>query len=185
MLPLPAILARGALLGAALLGSVLLPAGQGRAQPEAESIPGLPAEAPPEPARLPPTARPMAPPPPEAPLVLPAGMEALPQGSWRIRFAAGAERPPEAASTTLANLGRRLAAQPEGRVTLQAQASGPAADASAARRLSLARALAVKQALAEGGLPPTRIDLRPLGRTEEAVDAVDVLPPGAERAAAK
>jgi outer membrane protein OmpA-like peptidoglycan-associated protein len=59
------------------------------------------------------------------------------------------------------------------------------ADASAARRLSLARALAVKQALAEGGLPPTRIDLRPLGRTEEAVDAVDVLPPGAERAAAR
>jgi hypothetical protein len=46
-----------------------------------------------------------------------------------------------------------------------------------------ARALAVKAALAEGGLPPTRIDLRPQGRTEEAADAVDVLPPEAPRAA--
>jgi len=41
--------------------------------------------------------------------------------------------------------------------------------------------LAVKAALASGGLAPTRIDLRPLGRTPEAVDAADILPPAARR----
>ena len=66
---------------------------------------------------------------------------------------------------------------------MEAQASGPEADVSAARRLSLGRALAVKAALASGGLAPTRIDLRPLGRTPEAVDAADILPPAARRAA--
>jgi hypothetical protein len=63
-------------------------------------------------------------------------------------------------------------------VVVLAQASGPAADVSSARRVSLARGLAVKEALVAGGLPPTRIDIRPMGRTEEAADAVDVLPPG-------
>ncbi len=73
-------------------------------------------------------------------------------------------------------------AGPDGRVTLTGQASGPATDASIARRLSLARALAVKQALVAGGLAPTRIDIRPMGRTADAVDAVDIQPPETERA---
>ena len=47
-----------------------------------------------------------------------------------------------------------------------------------ARRASLARAQAVKAALVAGGLPATRVDLRPLGRLAEAADRVDVLPPG-------
>ena len=74
-----------------------------------------------------------------------------------------------------------LLAARAGRVTVEAQASGPEADVSAARRLTLGRALAVKAALADGGLAPTRIDLRPLGRTPEAVDAADILPPPARR----
>ena len=36
----------------------------------------------------------------------------------------------------------------------------------------------MKQALVAGGLPATRIDIRPMGRTEEAADVVDVQPPG-------
>jgi outer membrane protein OmpA-like peptidoglycan-associated protein len=68
---------------------------------------------------------------------------------------------------------------------LLAQASGPVTDSSAARRLSLARALAVKQGLAAGGLPDTRIDIRAMGRTAEAVDAVDVQPPEVQRAAGR
>lgn len=112
-----------------------------------------------------------------APLALPAGMEALPQGGFRLRFADGAGGLPPAAAASLAELGRRLAAGPARRIVLTSQASGPEADVSLARRLSLARGLAVKQALAAGGLPPTRIDLRPMGRTADPLDAVDVQPP--------
>ena len=145
--------------------------------------PGVPAPAPPAPADLsaaPGPAQPPPAPPRSPPPAVPPGLEALPQGGLRLRFAAGAEGPPPAALDSLTELGRSLGAGPPGRVVLTGQASGPAADVSAARRLSLARALAVKQALAAGGLPATRIDIRPLGRTADAVDAVDVQPPEPE-----
>jgi hypothetical protein len=95
-------------------------------------------------------------------------------GFWRVRFIEGSEDPPAEAMPSLALLGRRLAEIPEGRITLIAQASGPANDLSATRRLSLARGLAVKQALVAGGLAATRIDVRPLGRIAEGADAVDI-----------
>jgi outer membrane protein OmpA-like peptidoglycan-associated protein len=107
-------------------------------------------------------------------------MEALPQGAWRLRFPPGAEAVPEAATQALTTLGRRLAAGTGGRVVILAQASGPE-DVSTARRLSLARGLAVKQALAAGGLPPTRIDIRPLGRTADRLDSADIQPPDASK----
>jgi outer membrane protein OmpA-like peptidoglycan-associated protein len=94
----------------------------------------------------------------------------------RITLATAVLDPAQAAA--LAALGRALAALPAGRITVEAQASGPANDASMARRASLARAQAVKAALVAGGLPPTRIDLRPLGRVGNGADRVDVLPPG-------
>jgi hypothetical protein len=81
-------------------------------------------------------------------------------------------------------LGRALAeAVPEGRgrVTLIAEVAAPADDPSLARRESLARAIAVRGALEQGGLPATRTDIRPLGRTAAARDVVDILPPGAAR----
>jgi outer membrane protein OmpA-like peptidoglycan-associated protein len=142
-----------------------------------EVIPAPPAAVPPSPADL---ARqpPAAPPAPAAALRgLAAGLEALPDGGARLRFPAGSPVLPPGADAGLAAFGRRLAAGPEGRVTVTAQASGPAADISEARRASLARAIAVKDALAAGGLAPTRIDLRPMGRTGEALDAVDIQPP--------
>lgn len=143
----------------------------------AQRVPAPPADAPPPPAQLP-EATPTGPAqPPLPPLALPAGIDALPAGGWRVRFAAegrSVEDPPVLA--TLAEIGRRMAAGPRGRVGLVAEASGPANDVSAARRVSLARALAVKRALAAGGLAENRIDVRPLGRTAAGQDAVDILP---------
>jgi hypothetical protein len=118
-----------------------------------------------------------------------AGVESGPGGGYRLRVTAGAPEAadapavldPETARAAEA-IGRRLAATAKegggGRVTVLAQvAVPPETEVSAQRRLALARALAVKGALVAGGVDPTRIDLRPLGRTEEGVDAVDILPP--------
>ncbi len=163
--------------GAVLVGAALLLVSAGpcgaAAEGESDGVPSPPAEAPPAPALLSPDGRPSD-----------AGpaFEALAEGRWRIRFAVGREDLSEAAAGRIEDLGRRLAgAAPAGRVTVEAQSSGPDADVSAARRLSLGRALAIKAALANGGLAPTRIDLRPLGRTPEAVDAADILPPPVAR----
>jgi hypothetical protein len=104
------------------------------------------------------------------------GLQALPQGGFRLRVT-GTDLTP-AQVTAVQALARTLAALPQGRITVEAQVAGPADDVSAARRLSLARAQAVKSALIAGGLTPTRIDLRPLGRLSGAQDAVDILPPG-------
>ncbi|HZF77387.1 MAG TPA: OmpA family protein [Acetobacteraceae bacterium] len=108
----------------------------------------------------------------------PAGLASLPGGAWRLAFAPDSPDLPPGAAPGLAALAGRLSAIPAGRVTVEAQASGPADDVSAARRLSLARARAVRDALVAAGLPATRVDVRALGRTEEALDAADVLPPG-------
>ncbi len=172
------------LLAVLLLAAAAPPAlGQtapGRGAPNAVAPPP-PAAAPPPPAVLAaptPTGPAL---PPEPPLALPPGMAALPQGGWRLRF--GNEPPPSiapAVQATLAEIGRRLGSRPQGRVSLVAQASGPANDVSTARRLTLARALLVKQALAAGGLPENRIDVRAVGRTAEAEDAVDILPAEAQ-----
>jgi len=140
---------------------------------------------PPDPARSPPAAALLAPVPPPRLAITPAapvpfaGLEAMPGGAWRLRFAPGREQPDTVTAAALGELGRRLTVPPTGRVTVLAQASGPAIDASAARRLALARAEAVKQALVAGGLDPTRIDLRPLGRTAEALDIAEIQPPPA------
>jgi outer membrane protein OmpA-like peptidoglycan-associated protein len=108
-------------------------------------------------------------------------MSPLPRGAWRVRFRVGQAELPEATRTALNEIGRRLAALPEGRgrITVEGQASGPANDASAARRLALTRAGVVRAALVEGGLAETRVDLRALGRTPAGLDCADVLPPEA------
>lgn len=121
---------------------------------------------------------------PAPPLPLPPGMSPLPGGhGWRLAFRSGEQALPQGAAPTLAEIGRRLAALPagQGRVTVEGQASGPANDASAARRIALARALAVRQGLVAGGLEETRVDVRALGRTGAGLDAADILPPDAPR----
>jgi outer membrane protein OmpA-like peptidoglycan-associated protein len=114
---------------------------------------------------------------------LPAGMTALPEGGVRVIFPRGDATLPAGTAPALAEIGRRLAERPAGfgRITVEGQASGPMEDASIARRLSLARAQAVRSALVAGGLDATRVDVRALGRVAAALDAADVLPPEAPR----
>jgi outer membrane protein OmpA-like peptidoglycan-associated protein len=110
-------------------------------------------------------------------------MSPLPNGAFRVAFRAGQAELPSGAAETLAEIGRRLAQRPlgTGRIAVDGQASGPSNDPSVARRLSLARAQAVRRALVAGGLDETRVDVRALGRTPAALDAADVLPPEAQR----
>jgi hypothetical protein len=115
-------------------------------------------------------------------LALPAGFTRLPIGGWRITGPAGQGEPGSAAFLAIQTIGRYLAEQSTGRVTIIAQASGPADDPSIARRATLARAITIKASLVRGGLPGTRIDIRPMGRTEEALDAIDIIAPPAPRA---
>lgn len=123
----------------------------------------------------------------DAPMVLPTPLPgqlaALPNGGLRVLFGAGEAALPAGTAPILAEIGRQLAARPAGfgRITVEGQASGPAEDASAARRLSLARAQAVRGALVAGGLDQTRVDVRALGRTAATLDAADVLPPETPR----
>ncbi len=122
---------------------------------------------------------------PAPPLALPGGMSPLRDGAYRVAFLVGQSALQPGMAPTLAEIGRRLAAANAagtGRITIEGHASGPAADAATARRISLARAIAVRDALVAGGLDETRVDVRALGRTNAALDAADILPPGAVRA---
>ena len=70
-----------------------------------------------------------------------------------------------------------LAADPALGVRLKAYAAATGITPSAARRLSLLRALAVRSRLIEGGIPATRIDVRALGAKYEggSPDRVDIV----------
>ena len=112
-------------------------------------------------------------------------MSPLRDGAYRVAFRVGEQALPAGIAPTLGEIGRRLAAAHgagTGRITVEGHSTGPGTDASAARRLSLARAIAVRDALVAGGLDETRVDVRALGRTSAALDATDILPPGAARA---
>lgn len=111
---------------------------------------------------------------------LPEGLIPLPGGGWRLLLAPEALEPTPAQRAALAGIGRQLAAETTGRVTLWAEVS-QGEDVSAPRRRALQRARAVRAALVAGGLPETRVDIRPLGHTEARRDVVDILPPGLAR----
>jgi hypothetical protein len=143
-----------------------------RAQAPDPSLPPDPAPAPPPPVQL----TPLRPQIPQSPAGQLPGLQALPEGGFRLRMT-GTELTATQTAAVQA-LARTMAALPQGRITVEAQVAGPVEDVSTARRLSLARAQAVKSALIAGGLTPTRIDLRPLGRLSGAQDTVDILPPG-------
>jgi hypothetical protein len=145
-----------------------------RPQPAA---PSDPAPAAPQPPDLTQPPRPATPPERMPLLALPPTMRNLPDGGWRIEGAPAAGRIDAATTNTLTEIGRRLTAIP-GRVTIVAQVAGPAEDISVARRAALANAQEIRRALEAAGLPGTRIDLRPIGRTARAEDAVELLPPG-------
>lgn len=149
------------------------------AQSEDDDAPSPPAAAPPAPVVLgdQPSGsgpRPRALP----PIALVPGIQALPEGGWRLTGTAAQSTPSSGILAVLSEIGRLMAEQQTGRVTVLAQAAGPKDDESIARRTSLSRGLAVRGALEAGGLAGTRIDIRPLGMTAEATDAVTILPPG-------
>jgi len=167
---------------AALLLAMALPAAaQAPAGGAAAPVPAPPAQAAPSPPDL---NRPPIPAPALAQprLSLPRDMQALPGGGWRLSgaLARGILDPP--AQAALSEIARWLAEHTVGRVTLLAQVAGPAEDVSVARREALAHALAVRRALETAGLDTTRIDVRPLGRTAEARDAIELLPPAGRAA---
>jgi outer membrane protein OmpA-like peptidoglycan-associated protein len=62
-----------------------------------------------------------------------------------------------------------------GRVQIFAHATPTDESASSARRLALKRALAVRGYLIERGVPSDRIDVRALGDSAGATDAVDIV----------
>jgi hypothetical protein len=169
---------------ALLLGAVAAPGQTPRGARLLEPAPpSPPAAEPPAPAVLPDaplgpsSARPV------PPTTLAPGLEALPEGGWRLRGAAARGAFDPALAAALAEIGSRLAELPAGRVTISAQVAGPANDPSTARRSSLAAARQARHALEAGGLPGTRIDLRPLGRTADAIDQIEVQPPSQRRRA--
>ena len=67
------------------------------------------------------------------------------------------------------------------RVELEAFGGAPGDKSSDARRLSLRRALAIRQLLIDGGIPANRIDVRALGGVDDRgnADRVDVYLRGA------
>jgi len=81
----------------------------------------------------------------------------------QIAFAAGDSRLPAAAQGGLKELAARMKAQESLRLQIVAYAAGGDLSASAARRLSLSRALAVRTFLIDNGVRSTRIDVRALG----------------------
>jgi outer membrane protein OmpA-like peptidoglycan-associated protein len=80
-----------------------------------------------------------------------------------IKFAPGASVVPKGARATLDALAQRLAANGSLRLQVIAYAKGSEDEASRARRLSLARAIAVRAYLIEKGVPGVRMDVRALG----------------------
>jgi outer membrane protein OmpA-like peptidoglycan-associated protein len=133
--------------------------------PPAATLPtGTPptvALAPPPPPAAP--ATPEAPPPPP-PIVEGAASAASPTGTGlRVTFGAGqADLSPDSAGSIKA----LVQGTPQAETTsfnVVAFAAGPAEDPSAARRLSLSRALAIRSALIADGVSSTRIYVRALG----------------------
>jgi outer membrane protein OmpA-like peptidoglycan-associated protein len=62
-----------------------------------------------------------------------------------------------------------------GRVQILAYATPTGESATSARRIALKRALTVRGYLIERGVPSERIDVRALGESAGAIDAVDIV----------
>lgn len=143
-----------------------------------EPMPAPEPAAPPAPAPAP--AVEAAPPPPPQPQVAalpPATAKAAPSDRLRIEFSGDSVNLPKGARDRLVALAGNLLEDESLRAQVKAYASGSSGSASAARRLSLSRALAVRALLIEEGVRSTRIDVRALGNRSEdgPPERVDVL----------
>jgi len=112
------------------------------------------------------------------------GVASLPSASgdlndgdnMRIVFAMDSSKLPQDARDALKALSDKLKGQDSLRLQLLAYAGTANMSASAARRLSLSRALAVRSHLIESGVRSTRIDVRALGNksSDEVTERVDI-----------
>jgi outer membrane protein OmpA-like peptidoglycan-associated protein len=92
-----------------------------------------------------------------------------------VPFAAGSENLSDTGAGKLDTLATKMA-QTGTRLQLKAYASANGSSESAARRLSLSRALKVRSHLIRNGVASTRIDVRALGVAQDGPpDRVDVL----------
>jgi outer membrane protein OmpA-like peptidoglycan-associated protein len=138
-----------------------------------------PPAAPPPPAAAPPAA-PLA-----APLATPStpslADHVAPNASLRIAFASGqADLSPDS-TQTIRQFAGTAPKSDAAAFSVAAYAAGNPDDASTARRLSLSRALAVRDALIQDGVPSARIYVRALGSKagDGPADRVDISTAGA------
>jgi outer membrane protein OmpA-like peptidoglycan-associated protein len=103
-------------------------------------------------------------------------------GGLRVTFGPDSSDLNPATDAAIRDLAARLKPQDTTTITINAYAAGTPDDASTARRLSLARALAARAVLINAGIPSTRIYPRALGAAggDAGPDRVDVVagPPG-------
>ena len=97
---------------------------------------------------------------------------------FRLLFPPGSPELPAAAAIVIHELADTMAREPALRLRLAAYASGEAENPVPARRLSLQRALKVREALVGEGVNTLRIDVMALGITAPAPprDRVDLIP---------
>ena len=121
-------------------------------------------------------AQPAAPPPPP-PISDNAASAATTTGAGlRVTFGAGQADLSPASAAAIKNIVQSAPAGDSASFNVLAYAAGTPEDPSTARRLSLARALAVRSALMADGIASSRIYVRALGATggDEAPDRVDL-----------
>lgn len=114
-------------------------------------------------------------------MAAPATPQSAPVQFAPVQFAKGQSTVDPQAAKALAALAHTAANSPNATVNVLAYAPADPADPSAARRVSLDRALAIRTALMAGGLPSARIYLRALGSSGTTTpDRADVTIMGAD-----
>ncbi len=107
-----------------------------------------------------------------------ASAEAGVGGGYRLLFEPGARELPAAATALLHEVAESMGREPLLRLKIAAYASGDPENPVPARRLSLQRALKVREALAGEGIVSLRVDILALGLNAPAPpnDRVDLIP---------
>ncbi len=128
--------------------------------------------------RPPPTASAVAPPPPPQTAVLTAAREGFSVGrSYRLAFASGLSKLDGASTARLDEIAGGAKTDRSIRLKLLAYADAAGQTASQSRRLSLARALAVRAYLIDGGVRSVQFEVHANGKELEGgpPDRVDVI----------
>ena len=117
------------------------------------------------------------PPPPPVPVVATAaGAPSTIEGGARLTFGDGSADLNQSNMQALQAFTRQLKADPDARAQIDAYGSGTADDPSTPRRMSLARGLAARAVLINGGVASTRIYVRAIGQPHDGgpADRIDL-----------